>query len=126
MKPIYTVRCCGPGESASADVFYTENLMRPMFMITNLGVPERYRGYGYGTRLLRSILADADAEKVELCLYTGSQDPVFSTESLNAWYMHYGFQFLAEDHPLLVRAPGTPIRERRYIRTGRARGGILA
>ena len=61
-----------------------------VFMITRINVPVSHRSRGYGSSILRKIIADANAEYVMLCL-----EPVASggltQKKLEAWYERYGF-----------------------------------
>jgi len=62
------------------------------FVITRINVMEKFRGKGYGTRILNMILEDADKEGVILLL-----EPVpsggLSDKELIAWYTRHGFEW---------------------------------
>jgi ribosomal protein S18 acetylase RimI-like enzyme len=75
--------------------------------ITRINVPQKYRGQkqrgrGVGTKLLRRILADADAEGVELALEVSPSDGLDYVQ-LTAWYRRHGFRSTSFGY--LVRRP---------------------
>jgi GNAT superfamily N-acetyltransferase len=61
--------------------------------ITRINVPSYgdVRGKGHGTALLKRILADADAEGVELWLEPSPSDGL-DYDQLVAWYKRHGFE----------------------------------
>ncbi|MBK9497466.1 MAG: GNAT family N-acetyltransferase [Xanthomonadales bacterium] len=69
----------------------------PSGIITRINVPPKARGLGFGSRLLREILHDADAEGVTLILEINpSGDLNFA--QLEAWYMRYDFVAISEGY----------------------------
>ena len=65
--------------------------LTPNWTITRINVPTKFRGNGYGTALLKQILADADAEGATLQLEVLPSGPL-DYDELVAWYGRYGFQ----------------------------------
>lgn len=65
--------------------------------ITALHTPEADRGKGDGTRLMRSICAEADKEALTLMLMP-------ETDRLAAWYAGFGFVTIQKSPALMVRA----------------------
>lgn len=67
-----------------------DSTKREYYVITRINVMERYRGQGYGTRILDEILKDADEENVTLFL-----EPIASgglpQKELEEWYVRNGF-----------------------------------
>jgi N-acetylglutamate synthase-like GNAT family acetyltransferase len=55
-------------------------------------------GKGHGTRLLKSVIDEADKSGITLMLTA-------DTESLADWYSRNGFQLLQEDPRIMVRLP---------------------
>lgn len=61
------------------------------WQITRINVPEKYRGQGIASQLLRDIIAEADREQVRLYLEivpTGG----LNYDQLDAWYRRHGFK----------------------------------
>ena len=61
------------------------------WMIVRISVPEARRDRGYGTRLLKRILADADQDGrvLVLCPIAGNG---LTESQLRAWYARHGFR----------------------------------
>lgn len=84
----------GPYAAAIADVVKMpiDSTKREYWVVTRINVMEKFRGQGYGTKVLDLILQDADAEGVTLFL-----EPVasggLSQEDLTAWYERHGFDW---------------------------------
>jgi GNAT superfamily N-acetyltransferase len=70
--------------------------------ITRINVPKAHRGRGYGSALLRRILADADAEQVILQLEISPSDGLTYSQ-LAAWYYRNGFK--PQAHGYMRRKP---------------------
>lgn len=75
---------------AIADIIRPGELT-PNWTISRINVPAEYRGKGVGGKLLREILADADAEGVTLQLEIMPSDGL-TYEELRRWYISYGFR----------------------------------
>jgi len=88
MKTTYMVQAPGHWKPAIADLSLQPD---GAWYINRINVPEEFRGKGYGTRLLKQVLQDADAEGAILLL-----DPVpsggLSRRELTDWYLRYGFE----------------------------------
>ena len=65
------------------------------YEITRINVPHTLRGRGYGTQILKAILADADTEGATLRLGPSPSDGL-SFDDLVHWYERHGFHFPAE------------------------------
>lgn len=99
MKTIYVVRITNY-QIAIADLAPNDHPKGP-WRISRINVPAQWRGRGFGTELLKQILADADAEEVPLML-----EPVatggLTAHQLEKWYERHGFV----KHPLgMFRQP---------------------
>lgn len=70
--------------------------------ITRINIPEKSRGNGYGSRLLRRITDDADAEVVKLVLEPFPSGPL-DYDALVAWYTRHGFRMTR--HGYMLREP---------------------
>jgi GNAT superfamily N-acetyltransferase len=94
MKTSYIIKDPDKGifAAAIADVVKmpVDSTRREYYVITRINVMERYRGQGYGTKILNQILEDADAEGVTLYLEP-SPSGGLSLEELKAWYERHGF-----------------------------------
>ena len=86
MRFCYTIKL-SPVKIAIADL---TDLGNEGIYITRINVPELFRGQGYGTALLKMILADADKEHLELKLEIHASGALNRTQ-LKAWYKRYGF-----------------------------------
>lgn len=73
------------------------NELTPNWTITRINVPAEFRGNGYGTALLKLILADADSEGATLQLEVLSSGPL-NYDELVAWYVRHGFQQASSGH----------------------------
>jgi GNAT superfamily N-acetyltransferase len=62
-------------------------------VLSGVEVAYSLRGMGYGTRLLKLVLDDADKEGYVLLLSVGTDDSpkALSNEQLEAWYERHGF-----------------------------------
>lgn len=65
--------------------------LRNGMVITRINVPRESRGKGHGTKLLKQIIDDADAEGVNLYLEILSSGGL-SRGQLEAWYLRHGFE----------------------------------
>lgn len=80
---------------------------RDGFMLNRINVPERHRGNGYGSRLLKRVLAEADTVGAKLYLEPLPSGPL-GLLALVDWYERHGFVRHADvnGHWLyMVRAP---------------------
>lgn len=59
--------------------------------LNRINVPAASRGMGHGSRLLRRVTDDADAEGVALVLWINPYGPL-DYETLAAWYKRNGFE----------------------------------
>ena len=59
--------------------------------ITRINVPKEFRNKGYGTKLLKLILDDADRDMITLQLEPSPSDGL-NYKQLVAWYKRYGFK----------------------------------
>lgn len=91
-----------------ADLIHPGELLPGTWVISRINIPERFRGMGHGSKLLKRIVAQADAEGVILGL-TINPYGAMDYEDLEAWYIRYGF-FHHDPTGYLVRLPGAPIR----------------
>lgn len=71
----------------------TANLIRHRdgLLLANIHVPEKYRGLGVGTKLLKRIIQAADDDGRTLYLIPSSSG-VMSDKELIAWYSRHGFE----------------------------------
>lgn len=60
-------------------------------LLTRINVPDKYRGDKVGSRLLKTILAQADIEKITMFLEIMPSGPL-GYEELEAWYFRNGFK----------------------------------
>ena len=75
--------------------------------INRIVVPERNRGQGAGRKILKRVLAEADAEKVTLVLEINPYGPL-NYQALENWYKRNGFSWLRADtkvDTLMIRRP---------------------
>jgi GNAT superfamily N-acetyltransferase len=70
--------------------------------VNRINVPQRFRGKGYGSRLLNMILEDADNERTMLVLEPSASGGL-SQEDLIEWYQRHGFVFRSKG--VLLRYP---------------------
>lgn len=96
MKTTYYIRDPETGSLAAAiaDVVKmpVDSTRREYFVITRINVMKRYRGQGYGTKILNMILEDADKEGVVLFLEPLASGGLPRAE-LEAWYGRHGFDW---------------------------------
>lgn len=64
---------------------------RSVFLITRINVPEKVRGQGWGSNLLRMICSDANQEGVVLEVHPTPSGGLNMTQLLR-WYRRYGFE----------------------------------
>lgn len=64
--------------------------LAPGWCISRINVPEPHRGKGNGTKILKRILADADAEGRTLWLEVHSSGPLDNNQLID-WYTRHGF-----------------------------------
>lgn len=86
---------------AIADLMIT----RTECVLNRINVPKPYRGRGFASTLLRTILADADREGVRLTLGVDSSGGL-SVQQLVAWYKRHGFVMVGPPgYSQMVRHP---------------------
>ena len=78
--------------------------LTPWWTITRINIPAEHRGHGYGSDLLKRILADADDEGVTLALEVFPSGPL-DYDALEQWYIRYGFCMSPLGY--LLRRPAT-------------------
>lgn len=104
MRGGYSLRI-GPVGLAVLDIVQHHDYARPTYVITRVNVPERYRGQGHGSALLRQVCDDADRERVVLILEVSSYGDM-DNEQLRRWYYRYWFRQVAGRY-MLCRLPLT-------------------
>jgi GNAT superfamily N-acetyltransferase len=87
-----------------ADVTNLGEMVPKTRTITRINIPEESRGRGLGTKLLRRILADADAEGVILSLEIMPSGPL-DYNALEAWYRRWGFKPWKKHPMVFIRRP---------------------
>lgn len=106
MRPCYFD--FGPGSqwtNSIVDLIPPDEFGRPPgspWVITRINVPAKHRGQGHGTRMLKRVLDDADADGVMLELSPLASGPL-DREALVAWYHRHGFE--VSEWPTMTRAP---------------------
>lgn len=90
MRPNYLKKFGDSARPAIADVSPAPDI-RGAYEINRINVPDGKRGNGYGSQLLRAIIADADLEDVVLVLGVLPSGPL-DGQTLEAWYRRYGFK----------------------------------
>ena len=70
--------------------------------MSRINVPVKFRGQGYGSHLLKVVLADANEENISIELLP-SPSGGLDLEQLLAWYQRNGFEDDSEG--FLVRRP---------------------
>jgi len=80
------------------------------YLVTRINVPVLSRSRGLGSKMLREILTDADAEGATLEIHPLPSGGL-SRQQLIAWYGRYGFHmgqsFVSQDPVrVLIREPG--------------------
>lgn len=66
------------------------NILSGKHIISRINTPMEFRGRGIGSRLLKRVCADADAEGIVLELFVSPSDGLDEDE-LHAWYSRHGF-----------------------------------
>lgn len=66
--------------------------LTPGWCISRINVPAEHRGKKHGSRMLATILRDADREGVTLWLEPVPSGPL-DYQALVNWYKRYGFRF---------------------------------
>lgn len=61
------------------------------YIITRINVPHEFRGKGYGSQLLETIIEDARIHRVNLYLWISPSDGLNYTQ-LESWYTRHGFE----------------------------------
>lgn len=89
---------------AIADLTNVGEMVPKTRTITRINVPHEHRGRGLGTKLLRQILADADAEGVALSLEIMPSGPL-DYAALEAWYRRWGFRPWKKFPSVFIRKP---------------------
>lgn len=59
-------------------------------IITRINVPKAHRGKGYGTKVLKKCLKEADRKRVRLFLEVSASDGL-NRDQLTEWYKRHGF-----------------------------------
>lgn len=92
MDTTYIIRDPDSGlfAAAIADLIRIHDSSDNDYVISRINVMEKYRGLGYGTKILNMILKDADREGVTLFLDLVPSGGLNGKE-LKAWYMRHGF-----------------------------------
>jgi GNAT superfamily N-acetyltransferase len=81
---------------------YPPGELTDCWTVTRINIPKEERGNGYGTALLKRILADADEEGVSLSLEP-SPSGGLNYAQLVAWYRRHGFRMTV--HGYMIRRP---------------------
>lgn len=90
MDTWYMIRKPDSIRPAIADVSPMAGLAKDQYFINRINVPEKLRGQGMGSELLKMILKDADQEKVTLILYPAPSGGLNFLQ-LSEWYERYNF-----------------------------------
>jgi GNAT superfamily N-acetyltransferase len=86
MKHHYNVKLGGRFLAVADLVWHTKKTL----MLTRINVPTPYRGQGHASKLLKQILADADAEGITIHLHASPSGGLDESQ-LIAWYERHGF-----------------------------------
>lgn len=79
-----------------------------LYELCRINVPPIYQGRRYGSELLRTVLAECDAQGVTVRLYPFASGALGET-ALRKWYQRHGFTCVP-GHIYLYRAPnGGPL-----------------
>jgi GNAT superfamily N-acetyltransferase len=98
-----------PGRIAIMDVVYDATVAGGGWIITRINVPERERGNGYGSALLKRFLELADHFQKTVSLGVSSSNPKFTNGKLREWYKRHGFiREKGAPTNALIRFPQTP------------------
>lgn len=97
---------------AIADLTGVGEMVPKTRTLTRINVPEKHRGDGLGSQLLKQILADADAEGVHLSLEVEPSGPL-GYDSLVRWYYRYGFR-KSKKYPGIMIRRARPCRPSTY------------
>ena len=108
MRPMYF-------DTATRTVADLVELAPSYYLITRINVPRESRRSGSGSKILREILKDADAEGATLEIHPMPSGGL-TRKQLISWYERYGFrmaQSYTSQDPIkvLVRDPETGARE---------------
>lgn len=96
MKDKYEIPIPGTNKKAIAKLF--NDWLFKCRWICGIDVPLSHRGQGYGSKVLKAVLEDADVEKVELRLYVWPMhNPTLSMRELMAWYRRHGFTWIGKE-----------------------------
>lgn len=77
--------------------------LAPGWVISRINVPEKHRGKGLGTVMLKRIIDDADAEGSDLWLEILPSGPL-DYDALWQWYRRHGFRIHQPTGYLVRRA----------------------
>lgn len=89
---------------AIADLTRFGDMLPGTTTITRINVPEKYRGQGFGSQLLKQITDDADKDQVILSLEILPSGPL-DYDQLRDWYVRYGFYQLHSIPGIYCRNP---------------------
>lgn len=92
MKIMYSVPIEGTVFAAVADLIPIDEdpAFKADYYLSRVNVPVAYRRLGYGTKLLKEVLADADKDNLILCVQPVSSGGL-SQHQLENWYKKHGF-----------------------------------
>jgi predicted GNAT family acetyltransferase len=78
--------------------------LKSTWMVSRVNVPEKHRGNGYGSILLKTVTNDADQEGITLRLEIFPSGQM-SYEQLEAWYRRNGFEYIDKQHLSYLERP---------------------
>jgi GNAT superfamily N-acetyltransferase len=97
-------------EGAECTAYLMSTKENNLWLLTSIRTLPRLRGKGYASKLMKEILADADAEGVRVYLsaqaepWDNQKFPGLSQTALMAWYQRLGFSsFVPLDETQLKR-----------------------
>ena len=76
----------------------------PVFQITRVNVPPKFRGRGVGTSLMLAVCEDADEQGARLVLAINPYGEM-TEEMLRDWYEGFGFEEVDGSGGLFLREP---------------------